>query len=381
MRHLILSLGLVSVFLISCERGDFLNGEKNNPNILNKEYITTANIKEQLFYKKYYLKEALKEVQKMNINLQSAVNSAKSFTSAPNVILLSDIISSVRNNNAKFSKEDEDRVAKISNAFKDLDGSNYEISFYIPFAEKIEISKNKAIAADIYIFEQLDNSEQLAFEGTVLNEDGDYVAYDQLITEEMAESLAEEGRAVIVVGLEQVYTVGTGTPPDTSTGGFSKYFNINDMAIKQHKESWIGGRSEVNFFGHVQMGASTRIVNTWNWYGYGNYNFWNPSRKEVKNQKLFQINRSLANIDREETFPKPSGDNFALNYVIFESDNWPTGNRTVDFTFQGITKTITYRSSDVPYDYRSIIARNTPIPYIENEGIKYRVYYGDNDLQ
>ena len=43
---------------------------QNSSNILSKEYIKTANKKEQLFYKKHYLKEALKEVSSLEAPAQ-----------------------------------------------------------------------------------------------------------------------------------------------------------------------------------------------------------------------------------------------------------------------------------------------------------------------
>lgn len=388
MRQLILTLGLLSVFLISCHRDDLVNTEKNSSNILSKEYIKTANKKEQLFYKKHYLKEALKEVQKLNINLIDLVVASKNSNVEENVILLSEIISAAKNKNFKFKEEDENRFARIENAFKDLDDANYKISFYIPFAEKVEKSSNKAVANDIYIFEQEDNSEQTAFEGVVLNEDGEYVTYEQLITEEMAEEMAEEGRAVIIVGIKNVITDGNNpnNPPSSSS---NPYFNIKSMIIKQHKESWIAGQSDITFDGNIIAGGYVgRINGLWNWNNYTQYNFWNVKRKDVRKQTLFHVNKSLGYIlSSDAAIPeiKPfiRNDDYSLNYIIYEEDNWPTGNRTVTFNYKGKNVSIDYRSADVPYDYRSIVGHPliSPNYYIDNEGIKYNYGYGSNELR
>ena len=132
----------------------------------------------------------------------------------------------------------------------------------------------------------------------------------------------------------------------------------------------------------------TIINGLWNWNNYTQYNFWNVKRKDVRNQTLFHVNKSLGYIlSSDATIPeiKPfiRNDDYSLNYIIYEEDNWPTGSRTVTFNYKGKSVSIDYRSADVPYDYRSIVGHPliSPNYYIDNEGIKYNYGYGSNELR
>lgn len=379
MKYIILTLGIISIVsLNSCTSDDFSNIETSKADILDKNYIQKASMKEKLAYKKYYLREALKEVTKMGFTFDDLVALSKDSKYQKDVVLFSDILSYAKSKK-KINIEADQKIEKISNAFKELDGSNYDISFYIPFADKLNNNSisNKTIESDIYIFEQEDNSEQLAFEGEVLNEDGEFVTYDQLITEQMAEDLAEQqGRKVVIVGLADFEAINTG-----GNGGYEplkNHLNMIDMAIKTHKESWIAGKSDIAIVAMTQRYGEfyyTTVPPS----EFAVLQFWNVKRKDVRKQTLFNVNKSLSWIDRfvpSPGFISNTDNNFALHYVIFEQDNWPTGNRTKTFVHEGKSYSITYRSSDEPYDYRTLIGHNAPSSYIDNSEIKYRVYFG-----
>lgn len=373
MKNIILKLGIISiVFFNSCINEDLSNIETPKVNILDKNYIQNASMKEKLAYKKYYLKEALKEVRELGFSSNELIALSKNSTYQKDVVLFSDIVSNARSKK-RISIKDDKKIEKISNAFKELEGDNYDISFYIPFADNVNQS-SKAVASDIYIFEQEDNSEQLAFKGEVLNEDGEFVTYEQLITEEMAEEFALEGRKVVIVGLADVEVIDTGGNQSDPLAGFEGYYNMNAMVVKSHKESWISGASDLTVVAERPLNGYFYNAVSLHSGGEGwDYLFRRVRRKEVRNETYLNINSTILNIDRYPMPPLGKGD-FVVNYIIFEADMWPIGNRTITFVNDGVSHNIKYRSSDSQYDYRTIIRKNgiTQLNYyVDNQDIRY----------
>jgi|GEM_PF-5011539 len=372
MKYIILTLGMISVIsLNSCNR-DESSIETPKVDILDKNYIQKASMNEKLAYKKYYLKEALKEVTKMGFTSDDLVAISKDSKYQKDVVLFSDILSY-----AKSEKKIDianPRIEKILNAFKELDGSNYDISFYIPFADKLNNHSSKAVTSDIYIFEQEDDSEQLAFEGVVLNEDGEYVTYDQLITEQMAEDLAEQqGRKVVIVGLADVAVINTGGENQGNSAPKYNYFNISNMIVKSHKESWISGASDVAIVAERKFG--TYFYNAVSLHAGGDgwdYLFRRVTRKEVRKQTNLSVNTTLINVERASMPLVGSDPNYVIHYVIYEADMWPIGNRNLTFVYNGVSHDIKYRSSDGPYDYKTLVRNDGQVNYYtDNQDIKY----------
>ncbi|MBP7499095.1 MAG: hypothetical protein KA796_04420 [Chryseobacterium sp.] len=370
MKYIILTLGMISLIsLSSCNSDELSNIETPKVDILDKNYIQKASMKEKLAYKKYYLKEALKEVTRMGFTSDDLIAISKDTKNQKDVVLFSDIIAYAKNE--KKIIVTDPRVEKISNAFKELEGSSYDISFYIPFADKLNYS-SKVVADDIYIFEQEDDSEQLAFEGSVLNEDGEYVTYEQLITEQMAEDFAErQGRKVVVVGLADVEAVNTGGNQGGTSTYVGHHFNMSNMIVKSHKESWISGASDLAINAERQInGYFYNAVSLHGGPESWTYLFRRVTRKEVRKKTNLYVNTSLTDSQRSTT--PPAGSNYVIHYVIYELDMWPIGNRNVNFVHDGISHNVTYRSSDVPYDYKTLISNNGQIDYhTDNQDITY----------
>lgn len=373
-----------------------------NPNtetiskVLDKNYAKTANLKDQLVYKKHYLKEAAKLIKEMNITSNDLIGlsiDANSKGQQNNTFLLSDIVSLAKSKNKAINSELNSKISNLDNAFKGLDDRNYEISIYIPFAEKLNSKTSNSTSKlaseeDIYIFEQQDISEQLAFEGEILNEDGNWVTYDQLITEEMAEDFAEQGRIVAVIGLQDLSIYDENNNPQAGTGGFNPVsgggstpttsndsaLTILDMAVKTHKESWIAGESELTIRGIRQYGTTvtgTNFLTSGVFHGgYPEFIFHEFKRKQVRNQNMLTLHRTV-------TYKINKNEIGTLFYVIYEADNWPANTY---YASAGSNAPIRYYSSDpayiinnVQYGIPSNGIYNTP--YIENGEIKYRTYF------
>lgn len=380
------AIALTGAVLTACttnERVDVIEDISSKKLILNKADIKNASVAKQLEYKKYYLKEAAKLIKELRITSKDLVNLASSSTSKKqqkNTFLLEDIVAFANATNKNIRNENNKKLETLKNAFQGLEERNFAISIYIPFAEKLSNKGYSSTTAklaktqDIFIFEGQDNSSQLAFEGEILNEDGSWVTYEQLITEQMAEDLAEQGVTVAVVGLQDELII---EDPEAGGGGggtvpaypsTTSALVIKDMAIKTHKESWIAGESEVTIRGYRHYNGSNSGAFLWNGVFHGGtveYIFKEVKRDDVRNQTMFNLN-----IPVTQRFT--NNEVGIMYYVIYEADNWPANNY---YAAPNGYDTIHYYSSDPAYI--SNFSQYSPYltNYIENSEIKYRTTF------
>ncbi|MBL7738533.1 MAG: hypothetical protein JNK14_04890 [Chitinophagaceae bacterium] len=152
---------------------------------------------------------------------------------------------------------------------------------------------------------------------------------------------------------------------------------INNMTVKQHKESWIGGKSEIAIKGYL-----------WTWSGRWNGNTSGPivdytsdnstyenrgklikefKRKDVKNEVEKTINYNLHRNWKKDNY---YSDPICFGYVIFERDNWPTGLKTHYVNLPSAADQhahyLTYRSKDDNYSVGTIY--NMPLITINSVG-------------
>ncbi|MGA9212166.1 hypothetical protein [Kaistella sp.] len=200
---------------------------------------------------------------------------------------------------------------------------------------------------DIYIFEEEDRSDIEYFEGYVLNEDGNYVSYEDLINEEMAEDLAEAGRNVAVIGLQD-----TSYSPGGGNGGTTTYsdknFKFGTMTIKSHKESWIAGASDIAMQMYKYENGSLQKINFITHDNSDSHNYFAKfTRKEVDKQTEKSLYIPVAGMIK--TDPAVFS-NSKFYYSIYETDNWPTTTRENKFILpNGQELKIFFGSSDGEY--------------------------------
>lgn len=394
MKKLILTL-CSAVLLLSCN-SETTGLEETQEQILSKSQIENATLKQKLAYKKHYLQEALKTVKDLGFTTNDILKLSKKQNAQEKTFVLDDFLKLANERNMRVSSEKVSKIKELNNAFRNLDGRSYNISFYVPFADKLQEktsnTKNAKLASmteEIYIFEQQDISDQTAFEGYVLNEDSQYVTYDQLVTEELADELATENTAVIIVGLQEntlalqdsegnLIDVSAGTTGSSGTSSAlatRTEFRILDMAVKTHKESWIAGASELTIRGfkfYNGLVQSTFNSNSTSHGGLPEMIFRKFSRKEVSNRNLITLHSNVARSNVNEMG--------TLYYVIYEADNWPATTRTVNFNVNGQNTQLKYFSSDLAYISNSSQSGIPPsniygLPYIENGEIKYRTFF------
>lgn len=360
MKKIIISLAVLSLAITSCNRDDSSISDSNSiesSKSLDKTYIKSANLSDQLVYKKHFLQEAGKVIGKLGITTDDLINlsiGASAKGQQENTFLLRDIVELARSRN-KLNSDIEKSILQLENAFVGLDESKYDISIYIPFAEKLHSSRqnqnNRGMGdeeSDIFIFEDQDNSEQKYFEGYVLNEDGNYVSYDELINEDMADVLSGMGRNVAVIGLQQ-QNPGGGTGGSGSTA-INKHLKIGNMIVRDHKESWIAGASEITIQMYKYENGTVQKINFINSSTAGGNSeniFTDFKRKDVKNQTQRYLGATVAGMI--DTNPSVYN-NSKFMYAIYEADNWPVTTRSIPFTApNGQSFNITFGSSDGEY--------------------------------
>lgn len=365
-------LGLtISSITTSCnadDRNTDISANVENQKVLSKEAVKNASLDKKLQYKKYYLQEAGKLIKKLGITTNDLINlsiNAESKGQQEKTFLLVDVISLAKSKNVIMDATISQKISDLEDAFKGLDDKNYNISIYIPFAEKTKLNANKAGTAnnDIYIIEEEDRSDIEYFEGYVLNEDGNYVSYQDLINEEMAEDLSEQGRNVAIIGLQDTsYNPGNGNGGNTTYT--DKNFKFGTMTVKSHKESWTAGASDIAMQmykyenGNLQKIDFINEPNSGGQGGAHNY-FAKFKRKEIKNQTEKGLYMAVAGMIK--TDPAIFA-NSKFYYSIYETDNWPTTHRVNKFILpNGQELKIYFGSSDGEYFNSNAIGNSFPL--------------------
>lgn len=368
MKKTILPL-LIMLNLISCNRD--IEIEKSN--VLDKNYIKNADLKDQISYKKHYLKKAAEVVKDLQISSNDLLNlslNSESKGQQKNTFLLSDLVNIAQKRNKILDSHLLERIKILENAFKNLDERDYNISIYIPFAQEINNVKSKKLNQDVYIFEENEDTNKIAFQGEILNEDGNWTTYEKLITEEMAEEMANDGTMVIVVGLQDKNIENNiiNVEQNSSSNIQNKNFYFEKMAVKNHKETWIGGASEIAIqMIKLETNNSQRInfINS-STFGYNEYIFFKFKRKDIRKRRELYLNTPVAG---SINLTPNIFNNTKLLYVIYEADNWPVSKREVNFNGSPIK--IIFGSSDNEY-YKSSYEANTYINgNVENNQIKF----------
>lgn len=375
----ILTVGLIiGSIATSCsteDRNNELANNAENQTVLSKSDVINAPLAKQLQYKKYYLQKAGKVIRELGISTDDLIQlslQSEAKGQQEKTFLLKDIVSLAKSRKQDISSDLSKTIDELDNAFKGIDGRNYNISIYIPFAEKLEASRkgmsSKAASNDIFIFEGEEKSEQQYFEGFILNEDGNYVSYEQLINEQMAEEYSQQGRNVAVIAIQDVQASDPPTNPSTPV---NKNFKMGNMTVRDHKESWVAGASEITIQMYKQeKGALQKInlINSSTAGGNSEHIFAEFKRKDIRNQNQRYLGATLAGMIDTNAIVFP---NSRFPYVIYEADSWPVTTRNVFFPLpNGQSTTITFGSSDGEY-YNSK-ANNTQIAtVIDNSAIKF----------
>ncbi|MBT0550877.1 hypothetical protein [Riemerella anatipestifer] len=254
--------------------------------------IEKASLQRKILYKRYFLKEATKKMFLSNISNEDIFDQVNFGKIQKNTFKVQDLSSNFGNDIADFNK-----------AFKNLEGRSYSISLYIPFAEELKTKKTN-VKNNIYIFEEVDDSDRLEYDGYTLNENGDFVKCDFPITENLAENLAKKGISVIVVGLQDdslklINERGDLSISESLSSSSNKNWYIDNMTVKAHKESWVAGASEiaVQAYSYNHLNNQLKKINYINSSTAGSnseYIFAKFTRKDVRRKHNRNLNAIIA---------------------------------------------------------------------------------------
>lgn len=365
------SLGLITSLNSCNEREQESIDVPFNTEVLSKSAVKKASLDKQLEYKRYYLEEAVKTLKLIGVSPLDIINQSSKGIQK-NTATIGDLFNNTTSLKKGVKNSDLDtKFEELNNAFKGLEDRDFNISFYVPFAEKLTASETKKLNNEqaIFIFEELEDPNKLEYEGYLMNEDGTLVSYNKLISEEIAEALAEKGTPVVVVGLQDanLYADANGQTYSSASNANRKSLWISNLVVKSHKESWVGGASEIAIQMYKYENANLQKIN---FKGY-EYEFAKVKRRNIRRKREAPIHspQLTAWIDTNPIVFNHS----KFFYVIYEADNFPTGRRDVHFTkYDGNNNlTITFRSADSEY-YNSNTHNNKIVNFVENGEIRFR---------
>ncbi|MEQ1555001.1 MAG: hypothetical protein ABL929_12520 [Ferruginibacter sp.] len=401
MRRIIIStitLCIIStVFIVSCKKS---NIDIQESNIDANNSITSKSAAEQIKYAEINLKKIGSEIAKLTANpafinfVHTEVN--KKFDGEYEV-LVEDL-----SKNPTFGNQlNSAKLNEGLNAFKNLEGENFFPHIYLPkfrHNEDLQINNTASkfiVDSILYVFfggsdANLNADINGSFPAYYADEN-DSLRYWGLINETFAdehdvwifalsESVDTQGRLLPCIEDECGGSGGGGgTGGGTGGGGpstegpapqgpmgvntiddgFNLNYRIEKIKVKQHKESWVAGQSEVairawtnkrngrldgnnNSYPLTDYYTNTSITD------FKGFRIKNVKRRDVKNQVEFTINYNVAT---NWTVNDYNTKDIIYQYVIFEKDNWPVADRSTPlFPFYGEAQ---YASQSAFFGFKS----------------------------
>ena len=340
--------------------------------VYNKQTILSAPLKVSKHYKKDNLMLVLNWVIKnySNEEIKNTMNTNGFMKGENKTLNIDDLIkkSFVKLDGVKNVIDIPIDVENAMNSFVDVNGNKWKLSISIPKFEKSSAYRLPVSDLPIYIFNEGENEIPVSgFVGYQEDTYGNLESLTTLITEPMASSYL-----IYVVDVDEDSVLNNATTITSNT----TTVRLNNVIIKQHKEDWINGRSEVCFQGFCEDvnptlgGCGFPITGSADCYNYDGRRLVTATRSQVKNQSSLATNFTISNGIITKS---------VIYYIIFENDtDWLAPLKTETFNFpNGAFKNISYRSWQSYYDKAQIgVVSNIPFPYavgysVDNSGIKY----------
>lgn len=326
MTYKISKLSILFVFatlVFSCKKNETAILIEENP-------IAKKSINEQRQYVRDNFKQLMKELKPVfkDAQLKAILYSevAKKFDGDYNVL-----IKTLINNQQVSNKINKEKVKSLLEAFYNIDGRNYHPQIYIPNFQKhisrqsFRTSTDEPVEAVFY-----DGNETIVEVPTyTYNEDGEVVPTGNIADEDYSVS-----KPLIIFGLNEspdgdpIVYLPSGTSNTTSTVNCKIY----TMTVKDLKENWLAGKSEISIkalsttWNHLLLGISTnqsvQINNIRTSDSYQGHEIIHLFRV-MKNQEFYVNYPINVNWEVINFFSDP----IVYTYCIFEADQWPTGVR------------------------------------------------------
>ena len=333
-----------------------------------KESIVNQTIEKQWIYVQENLKAIMKEMgptlkdHSFKILIRNEV--AKKFDGENNVL-----IKTLFANTIYSQRFNTDKMSKALGAFKNLGGENLYPQIYIPFFEKHQANRNNTSARNsshedgyIEFFIYDGNEGPTSVPSYIYNEEGDIIPTGTIVNE----AYASNNEIYVISINETVDNDGEIPPPivnSTSQTQSLVNFRIKDLTIKDNKESWLGGASEIHIksngttWNHLLGGSTSGLL-----VSIPNLRY--TAQTELMGYEITKIPRQevgylMPNIN----YPLHinwSVDNYFVDpivytYVIFEYDKWPAGLKTLASEIPSVLNPayqfdyMNFRSSNTPY--------------------------------
>lgn len=348
---------------ISCQKQvqqDLISAEKQT--------IAKQTIEEQYTYVRDNLRIVMKELAPFmkNKDFIHLIHSeaAKKFDGS-NAVLIKTLIE-----NPKFSNLiNTDKIKVALEAFINIDGQNLYPQIYIPYFEKHFTKRNSplfrtsVITDEFVIYEGME--PQTTAPSYTYNEEGIIIPTGTIVNEQYA--LNNE---IYVISINEVVENDATVPiySVVTQHASTVNFKIEKIWVKDNKESWLAGASEVhikalaetynhridgNPLGGLTDYQTTRSVTPSNYKGHGIIQM---IRDEITSSGIpYLINYPLNENWKVDNFYT---DPIAYTYVIFEYDPWPAGTKTAASEIVsclscpnegGRFSYLSFRSSNSPY--------------------------------
>ena len=201
------------------------------------------------FYEKYKNVPAFRQ-------FISEVRSKKERANMDGTVTLPEIFTFIEQNKKLFRKEDVEKLKSVEEAFDGLLPDEELIpQLFFPTFEDISTKEHNTLARGagnetVYVF-GTDPDEPDAPPAYKLDDNGNYVLYDDQLTEQEGARLA----SLVVLSFNEDVNNPTLPPVDTlppSQFGpyeFSTTLKLKGAAFTDPKESWVNGKSEINIVG------------------------------------------------------------------------------------------------------------------------------------
>lgn len=376
---------LTTLFIFqSCTTENVESNEVNQLEIIdfyNKTAIENAEIETKLAYKNFHLKNIAKEMSKIfPIIFEEA---QKNYRSNENLTVFSieKVLQSIDTND-KTSLSDELQLSL--DAFKNLEGKSWYPVFEFSNTSVLNQRAPYDEEKPIFVFEDEESSSATQEYVTGYQENSE--GFLEPLDEDIDEEFVQERDLVIIAIDDDTHDPNHGDAIDNGPGGGSGggsgnnnnttgLLKINKMKVKQHKEAWHNGKSEIHIKAYKLSALPTNsgdcgeaVTSSDNCYSYDGRRILQWKRSHIGDEKT--LNWSI-----NSTFTGTGQSNDFVFYVIFEQDSWPANVRNALFSFpNGEYRIIKYRSWQSSY-HHTMVHMNPSNPY----GLPYAKNYSHNN--
>ncbi|MDT0293402.1 hypothetical protein ACFQ3R_07925 [Mesonia ostreae] len=237
------------------------------------------------------------------------------------------------------------------NAFLGLEGEDWHPSITL-YEKYTQVINNNYTEAPIYLFPTYDLTNKKEY--AIIYEENS--SLDLIPSQYTSDDIDDEFVSRVapfefgIMAFDPYGGYNGGIP----TGNTYQSLKIGDMKVKQHKEDWHSGRSEVHFKGYRIIGGLPTSTGDCGDFITASDDCYSYNGRRIKKIKRRKIGHTY-NVDYNMHSYQTTTNNDIIFYVIFESDPWPAGRKVQDFNLPaGHKRNIEYRSWQDEYHHAEV---------------------------